>query len=163
MARLSAGILTYRRRSGLEVLLVHPGGPFWRKRDVGAWSIPKGEVERGEDPEIAARREFTEELGAAPEGALRPLGRIRQRAGKEVEAFAVEAEFDAGAFRCNSMVTLEWPPRSGRMQAFPEIDAAAWFPLDVAREKILDGQRPLLERLEALALTPPFGEEGRQA
>lgn len=150
MSATSAGVLMYRRTGNtLQVLLVHPGGPFWRRRDAGAWSIPKGLVEVDEDPATAAVRELREELGAAPPGPLVPLGRIRQRGGKEVIAFALEAHFDPTALRSNTF-TMEWPPRSGRMQSFPEVDRADWFDLETAREKILEAQRPLLERLQEL-------------
>ncbi|HEY0179971.1 MAG TPA: NUDIX domain-containing protein [Dokdonella sp.] len=146
---MSAGILLYRRdRAGLRVLLVHPGGPFWRGRDDGAWSIPKGLVAAGETAEAAARREFAEELGTTAAGALSPLGRVRQRGGKWVEAFALEGDFDVAALRSNTF-ELEWPPRSGRRTPFPEVDRAEWFTLAEARVKILDGQRELLDRLEA--------------
>lgn len=131
----------------LRVLLVHPGGPFWRRRDDGAWSIPKGLVEAGEDSAAAARREFAEELGATPQGLLLPLGTIRQAGGKWVEAFAVEGDFDAAAMKSNSF-KIEWPPRSGRVRDFPEVDRAAWFGLPEARQKILAAQRPFLDRLE---------------
>jgi predicted NUDIX family NTP pyrophosphohydrolase len=152
MSKTSAGLIVYRRKGGLvEVLLVHPGGPFWRKRDLGAWSIPKGEFDADEDPEVAARREFQEEMGAvAPDRSLRPLGEIVQAGGKHVVAFAVEGELDVDAIKSNSF-EMEWPPRSGRRQLFPEIDRAGWFPLAAAREKIIPGQQPLLDRLEALA------------
>ncbi|MBX6319383.1 NUDIX domain-containing protein [Pigmentiphaga sp.] len=150
MSATSAGVLMYRRTGNtLQVLLVHPGGPFWRRRDAGAWSIPKGLVEVDEDPATAAVRELREELGAAPPGPLVPLGRIRQRGGKEVIAFALEADVDPTALRSNTF-TMEWPPRSGRMQSFPEVDRADWFDLETAREKILEAQRPLLERLQEL-------------
>ncbi len=151
MPRTSAGLLVYRRGSGvLDVLLVHPGGPFWRNRDVGAWSIPKGEYDADEEPEAAALREFEEELGCVPPGgSSRPLGEVVQRGGKHVVAFAVEGDLDVSAIESN-MFELEWPPRSGHRQSFPEVDRAAWFSLAVAREKILPGQRPLLDRLEAL-------------
>ena len=150
MAAESAGILMYRRQGRqIEVLLVHPGGPLWRNKDLGAWSIPKGEHAPGEDPEATARREVAEELGRPVTGVLVPLGRIRQRGGKQVEAFAVEGEFDVDGHSSNSF-EMEWPPRSGRMQSFPEVDRAAWFSLDEAREKINAGQRPLLDRLEGL-------------
>lgn len=152
MASISAGILMYQRRgSELHVLLVHPGGPFWRRRDLGAWSLPKGERDPGEASEAAARREFGEELGSVPAGPLVPLGSIRQRGGKTVEAFALEGDFDVATHRCASRFEIEWPPRSGRFESFPEIDRAAWFPLSEAREKILPGQRPLLDRLQALS------------
>jgi predicted NUDIX family NTP pyrophosphohydrolase len=144
----SAGILLHRRRgSALEVLLAHPGGPFWARRDDGAWTIPKGLVEAGETPEAAARREFREELGAEPTGTLVPLGGIRQRGGKHVEAFALEGDFDIAALRSNTF-ELEWPPRSGRRQTFAEVDRVAWMDLATARIKILDAQRALLDRLE---------------
>jgi predicted NUDIX family NTP pyrophosphohydrolase len=150
MAQVSAGIAMWRRSgSGAELLLGHFGGPFWAKRDAGAWAIPKGLVEDGEDAEACARREFQEELGVRPEGALVPLGRIRQKGGKWVEAFALEGDLDAGAIVSNSF-TLEWPPRSGRFQSWPEIDRAAWFTLAEARAKILPSQRAIIDRLEAL-------------
>ena len=146
----SAGILLYRFVNGrLQVLLAHPGGPFWRRRDLGAWSMPKGELRPGEDAEAAARREFAEELGEPPPGALRPLGAIRQRGGKHVEAFALEGDFDVAALSSNTF-EIVWPPRSGRKASFPEIDRAGWFALPAAREKILASQAPLLDRLERL-------------
>jgi predicted NUDIX family NTP pyrophosphohydrolase len=146
---LSAGILAYRRGTrGLEVLLVHPGGPYWRNKDVGAWSIPKGEIGPSEDPEQAARREFSEELGpAASVGPLQALGEIRQRGGKRVIAFCAEADFDPASLSSNTF-EIEWPPRSGGLQAFPEVDRAEWFDLEVARSKILSGQVELIDRLE---------------
>lgn len=147
MAARSAGILMYRRQGdALQVLLVHPGGPFWRGKDRGAWSIPKGEYEPGEAPEVAARREFAEELGVTPNGELRPLGEIRQAGGKRVLAFAIEGDLDVAAIRSNQF-ELEWPPRSGRIQSFPEVDRAGWFALPLAHEKIIAGQRPLLDLL----------------
>ena len=147
---LSAGILMWRHGAGgaIEVLLGHFGGPLWAKKDAGAWAIPKGVVEGGETPEQAARREFQEELGFPAEGDLVPLGRIRQEGGKHVEAFALEGDLDAGAIRSNHF-TLEWPPRSGRMQSFPEIDRACWFTLPEAREKILPSQGQILDLFEA--------------
>lgn len=150
MAARSAGILMYQRKAGeLLVLLVHPGGPFWRHRDTGAWSIPKGELNPGEDPEQAARREFAEELGAMPKGPLQALGQIRQSGGKLVDAFAVEGELDVTAISSEAF-KIEWPPRSRRIQSFPEVDRATWFTLPVARQKILAGQRPFLDELETL-------------
>jgi predicted NUDIX family NTP pyrophosphohydrolase len=150
MPRRSAGILMYKRADGgVRVLLVHPGGPFWSKRDLGAWSIPKGEFADGEEPEAAARREFAEELGGEPEGALQPLGEIRQGGGKLVVGFAVEGDFDVTTLSSNSF-NMEWPPRSGRIQAFAEVDCAEWFTLPRAHEKIIVGQRPLLDRLETI-------------
>ena len=148
--RKSAGILMYKRTAnGVSVLLVHPGGPFWSKRDLGAWSIPKGEYADGEEAETAARREFAEELGREFQGRLTALGEIRQKAGKIVVAFAADGDFDAADFASNSF-EMEWPPRSGRRQSFPEIDRAEWFALPVARQKIIAGQSPLLDRLEAI-------------
>jgi predicted NUDIX family NTP pyrophosphohydrolase len=146
---LSAGILLYRRLGdAAEVLLVHPGGPFWRNKDEGAWMIPKGLVEEGEQPLACALREFEEELGARPEGTPVPLCRIRQKGGKWVEAFALEGDLDAGAIVSNSF-SAEWPPKSGMFQSFPEVDRAAWFPLADAREKILPSQAPILDAFEA--------------
>jgi predicted NUDIX family NTP pyrophosphohydrolase len=150
MATTSAGILMYRPGdAGIAVLLVHPGGPFWRNRDLGAWSIPKGELDDGEEPEAAARREFEEELGAAAAGPLRPLGQLRQRGGKLVWAYALEGNLDVNSVRSND-VSIEWPPRSGRTMQIPEIDRAAWFTIPLARERILAGQQPFLDRLEML-------------
>lgn len=155
MATTSAGILMYRDSGhGLSVLLVHPGGPLWRNRDLGAWSIPKGELDEREDAETAARREFKEELGIEAEGPLQALGDIRQRSGKTVHAFALEGDLDVSAVRSNT-VAIEWPPRSGRTLRVPEIDSAAWFDLALARKKILAGQAPLLDRLEEFAKTRP--------
>jgi len=150
MPSRSAGILLYRHREdAIEVLLVHPGGPFWAKRDPGAWSVPKGEFGPDEQPEAAARREFAEELGIELLGTLLALGEVRQKAGKQVVGFAVEGDLDVTAIRSNNF-EIEWPPRSGRMQSFPEIDRAAWFTLAEAREKIIPGQLPFLGRLERL-------------
>jgi predicted NUDIX family NTP pyrophosphohydrolase len=148
---VSAGILMYRHAEPrLEVLLVHPGGPYWRRKDEGAWSIPKGEMDGEQDAATVARREFAEETGVVlPAGPLEPLGEIRQRAGKRVIAFAVEGDLDVYAIRSNTF-EMEWPPRSGKMQAFPEIDRAEWFDLAAAQKKIIDGQQPLLDRLAEL-------------
>ena len=147
MGKESAGILLYRRRqSRIEVLLVHPGGPFWAKKDPGAWSIPKGEHDPGEDPLSAACREFTEESGFTAAGPFLPLTPLKQKSGKLVRAFACEGEADPGALRSNTF-TLEWPPRSGKTKEFPEVDRAAWFPLDAAREKIHPGQVEFLQEL----------------
>ena len=139
----SAGILMYRRGGeGIEVLLVHPGGPFWRKRDLGAWSLPKGELRRWRGPEAAARREFEEELGVEGSGELQPLGEVRQRAGKTVLGYAMEGDLDVNNIRSND-VAIEWPPRSGRTTHFPEIDRAAWFAIPLAREKIFCKPAPV--------------------
>jgi predicted NUDIX family NTP pyrophosphohydrolase len=150
----SAGILLHRGRGdGLEVLLVHPGGPAWSKRDAGAWSIPKGEYADDEDPFAAARREFEEELGtpppAPPDAGAADLGEIRQRSGKRVRAWALAGDLDASGIVSNT-VPFEWPPRSGRIIEIPEVDRAEWFGLGAAREKINVGQAPLLDRLEEL-------------
>ena len=146
----SAGILMYRQAgSELEVLLVHPGGPYWRKKDEGAWSIPKGEIVEGETAEVAACREFLEETGIAVTAPLEPLGEIRQRGGKRVTAFAVKGDLDVDAIKSNTF-EIEWPPRSGNLQSFPEIDRAAWFDLPAAHVKILESQRQLLDRLVEL-------------
>ncbi|WP_353642091.1 NUDIX domain-containing protein [Mesorhizobium sp. WSM2239] len=150
MAAKSAGTLVYRMRAeAIEVLLVHPGGPFWQKRDLGAWSIPKGEYADNEDAEAAARREFTEETGWTIADEMTPLGAIRQKAGKTVTAFAAECDFDPATLTSNSF-EMEWPPRSGRVASFPEIDRAGWFSLADARARIIEGQRPLLDRLEEI-------------
>ncbi|MFL5822683.1 MAG: NUDIX domain-containing protein [Solirubrobacteraceae bacterium] len=147
-AARSAGILLHRGRGErLEVLLVHPGGPFWARKDVGAWSIPKGEYGPEEDPLTAARREFEEELGArAPEGAAEDLGEIRQRAGKVVQAFALAGDLDVQTVQSNTC-QIEWPPRSGRTIDIPEVDRAEWFTLPEARRRINPAQATLLDRL----------------
>lgn len=135
-------------RNGVEVLLVHPGGPFWQKRDDGAWSIPKGEIEPGEKPIEVARREFKEELGLpAPEGDLVPLGSVRQAGGKVVQAWAVRSDIDVSDVRSTTF-DMEWPPRSGKRHAFPEVDRAEWFELATARRKIVPAQAKFLDRLE---------------
>lgn len=150
MAAHSAGILFYRRGAeGIAVLLVHPGGPLWWRKDAGAWQIPKGLIEPGETPEAAARREVGEELGVVVQAPLVALGEIRQAGGKRVTAFAAEQAIDADAIASASF-TIEWPPRSGRIQAFPEVDAARWMPLAEAESCILPSQQPLLARLAAL-------------
>jgi len=148
MPQRSAGILLFRRGSdGLEVLLVHPGGPFFARKDDGSWSIPKGLYEDGEEPLAAARREFEEELGSpCPGGDALELGEIRQKNGKRVTAWAIEGDLDAASIVSNTF-ELEWPPRSGNLQTFPEVDRAAWFTLDAARTKILAAQASFLDRL----------------
>ena len=149
MPSKSAGILAYRRNRGTtEVLLVHPGGPFWRNKDLGAWSIPKGEYGAHEDPENVARREFMEEIGSELIEDVFLLGEIRQRGGKTVTAFAAQTDIDARNIRSNTF-EIEWPPGSGRQQAFPEIDSAEWFDLESARSRINTAQIVFLERLEA--------------
>ena len=148
--KTSAGLLPYRIRNGArEVFLVHPGGPFWAKKDLGAWSIPKGEYVAGEDPLACALRELTEETGFSVSGDFLPLGTLKQKGGKEVIAWAVCADFDAELVRSNTF-EMEWPPKSGKLQRFPEVDRAAWFALTEARAKILPSQLPFLERLESL-------------
>jgi predicted NUDIX family NTP pyrophosphohydrolase len=144
----SAGVLLYRVRLGaVEVLLVHPGGPYWARRDAGSWSLPKGEFSQDEDGRSAALREFEEETGTRlPTDELVELGTVVQKGGKEVTAWAARGDLDAGAVRSNTF-ELEWPPRSGRVQEFPEVDRAAWFGLEEAAERLLPGQVPLLERL----------------
>jgi predicted NUDIX family NTP pyrophosphohydrolase len=145
----SAGIVLHRERRGVrEVLLVHPGGPFWVNRDAGAWSIPKGEHGEGDDPRACALREFEEELGTPlpPGTELTELGSVRLRSGKRVTAFAAAGDLDVDAIRSNTF-TIEWPPRSGTMREFPEVDRAGWFTLEQAREKLNPAQAPLLDRL----------------
>jgi predicted NUDIX family NTP pyrophosphohydrolase len=147
MKKQSAGLLLFRRRCGaIEVLLVHPGGPYWARKDDGAWSIPKGLFEEGEDALEAAKREFQEETGGQPSGTFIELGKFKQPGGKMVSAWAVEGEFDLASFTSNSFA-MEWPPRSGRMREFPEADRAVWFTADEAAVKIIRGQRPIIEAL----------------
>ena len=156
MPKQSAGILLFRERSGhLEVLLVHPGGPFWATKDAGAWSIPKGELRPDEDPRSAAFRELEEETGWTPAGEVLPLEPIRQDGGKQVYAWALEASLDPATLRSNSF-SMEWPPKSGKQREFPEVDRAEWFGLKDARGKILRGQLALLDDLERkLRLSSP--------
>jgi predicted NUDIX family NTP pyrophosphohydrolase len=148
VARRSAGIVLYRSGAdGVEVLLVHPGGPFWAKKDAGSWSIPKGEYEDGEDPLACALREFEEETGTRLDGSdVAELGSVRQKSGKQVTAWAVAGDLDPAAVRSNTFV-MEWPPRSGRQAEFPEIDRAQWFGVDLAREKLVSAQAELIDRL----------------
>ncbi len=153
MTKRSAGILMYRRSPELEVLLAHPGGPFWAKKDEGSWSIPKGEYDEAEEPLACAIREFEEELGARPHGDFIELGEIVQPSRKIVVAFAVEGTFDPPALRSNRF-ELEWPPKSGRMQSFPEIDRVEWFASDRAKVKILAGQQGFIDRLLAALHKP---------
>jgi predicted NUDIX family NTP pyrophosphohydrolase len=154
----SAGILLYRRRAGeVEVLLGHPGGPYWSRKDEGAWMVPKGAVEQGETALEAAVREFGEEVGPVPAGVPMPLATVRQNGGKLVEVFALEGEFEPADLKSN-LFELEWPPRSGRLQSFPELDAVTWMPLAEARRRILRSQLPLLDAL-ANALGRHDGEQ----
>jgi predicted NUDIX family NTP pyrophosphohydrolase len=147
MPKRSAGILMYKREAdGPRVLLVHPGGPYWARKDLGAWSIPKGEYAETEDPLRAAIREFIEETGMTPHGDFRPLGELVQPGRKVVSAWAVEGDLDARGVKSNTF-EIEWPPRSGRRQSFPEVDRAEWFAIPEARDKILRGQLGFLDRL----------------
>ena len=149
MAKQSAGILLYRHFGGeLQVFLAHPGGPFWARKDLGAWTIPKGEIGAGEDPLQAAKREFAEEIGVAVDGPFLALAPVRQRSGKTILAWAVEGECDAAKLRSN-VFSMEWPPKSGKQAEFPEVDRAEWFSLPAARTKLLPGQLPLLDEIEA--------------
>ena len=150
MQKISAGIILYRRREGrLKVLLVHPGGPFWKKKDLSVWSIPKGEPDEGENLLSAAKREFEEELGLVPpQGEFLPLGTITQRSGKIVRAWAVEGDYDVKSIKSNT-IKIEWPPRSGKFREFPEVDRAEFFEVEEAKKKINPAQVELLERLEA--------------
>jgi predicted NUDIX family NTP pyrophosphohydrolase len=150
VGKQGAGLLMYRLRDGnLEIFLVHMGGPYWAKKDLGAWSIPKGEYGPDEDPFEAAKREFLEETGFAAVGEFSRLKDLRQPGGKLISAWAFEGDCDAKAIRSNTF-SLEWPPRSGKFQEFPEVDRAEWFSPDISKEKILKGQRPLIEELRRL-------------
>jgi predicted NUDIX family NTP pyrophosphohydrolase len=146
----SAGLLMFRRRpAGAEVLLAHPGGPFWARRDLASWTLPKGEIDPGEDPLAAARREFLEETGFASPGPFLPLGEQKQKSGKRISAWAFEGDADPARLESNRF-EMEWPPRSGRMQSFPEIDRVQWFDLTEARRRLIAGQVPFLDALQAL-------------
>ena len=164
MAKRSAGLLMYRYRGGaLELFLVHPGGPYFRRKDAGIWSIPKGEYTIEEDAFDAARREFHEETGFTADGEFLPLGDIRQRGGKRVTAWAFERDGDAASIRSNSY-QIEWPPRSGRQREFPEVDRAGWFSPEEARRRILPSQTELIDRLlEQLAARPGASAAAEQA
>ncbi|MBC8007901.1 MAG: NUDIX domain-containing protein [Prolixibacteraceae bacterium] len=154
MKKISAGILLYRMRTGTpEVFLVHPGGPFWVRKDVGAWSIPKGESEGGADLLDTAKREFFEETGSPIDGKFVSLTPLKQRSGKLVHAWAVEGDIDAASVRSNTF-SMEWPPRSGKQQEFPEVDKGGWFTLSAAREKLLAGQLGFLDELETKHFPP---------
>jgi predicted NUDIX family NTP pyrophosphohydrolase len=146
-SEVSAGILPFRRHSGLQVLLAHPGGPYWARKDAGAWTIPKGLVDAGEDLLATAHREFTEETGFIAHAPFLPLAAVKQKSGKTVHSFACEGDFDPDALVCNTF-EIEWPPKSGKRKSFPEIDRVAWFGLREAREKIIAYQRPFLDELE---------------
>lgn len=147
--KTTAGLLLYRRRGELEVFLVHPGGPFWAKKDLGAWSLPKGELDEGEDPLQAAKREFTEETGFPIDGEFRRLDPVKQSGGKIVQAWAIEADCDPAQIRSN-LFSLEWPPKSGKTQEFPEVDRAGWFTIPEARQRIIAAQRGFLDQLMSL-------------
>ena len=155
-AEVSAGLLAFRRRGGLEVLLAHPGGPFWARKDAGVWTIPKGVAEPGADLLATARREFTEETNLTAKGDFQALTPVRQKSGKTVHAWALEAEFNLDAFASNTF-EIEWPPKSGKRESFPEVDRVAWFGMDAAREKILTYQRPWLDELEAMLPSASHG------
>jgi predicted NUDIX family NTP pyrophosphohydrolase len=150
MAKKSAGLLMFRRASGgVEVFLVHPGGPFWARKDEGAWSIPKGEYAPGEDPLETAKREFQEETGFQASGEFIPLSSLKQPSGKVISAWALEGDCDAASIRSNTF-SMEWPPRSGKQQEFPEVDRAGWFTIPAAKEKVLRGQVPFLDELKEI-------------
>ena len=150
MPIVSAGLLLYRKRGGsLQVFLVHPGGPLWSKKDAGVWSIPKGLVEQGENPLEGAKREFQEETGFTVSGQFIPLRPVKLRSGKVIQAWAIESDCDPGMIKSNPF-SMEWPPRSCRQQEFPEVDRAAWFDIEEAKQKINHGQAGLLEELERM-------------
>ena len=150
MPKQAAGIMLYRRGpAGLEVLLAHPGGPLWSRKDLASWTLPKGQFTDGELPLAAAKREFEEEMGSPPSGEFQALGTLKQPSGKVIHAWAAESDFDVTTVASN-LFSMEWPPRSGKMGEFPEVDRAEWFPIHEARLKILKGQAPFLDRLLAL-------------
>jgi predicted NUDIX family NTP pyrophosphohydrolase len=154
MAKRSAGLLMYRYHGGIvEVLLVHPGGPFWKKKDEGAWSIPKGEYSQDEEPLKVAKREFHEETGFIAEGEFKPLKMAVQPSGKEVTIWAFQGDCDPANCTSNTF-SMEWPPRSGQQQEFPEVDRAQWFTIEQAKKKIFKGQLPIIEEFEQLILPP---------
>jgi predicted NUDIX family NTP pyrophosphohydrolase len=156
--KLSAGILMFRKEgSTLQLFLVHPGGPFWRNKDAGAWSIPKGEYEEGEDPHEAAKREFREETGIEADGKFLPLGEIKQPSGKLITAWALEGDCSPSAVRSN-LFSMEWPPKSGRQQEFPEIDRADWFSVSEAKKRIVKGQIGFIDRIVALTSANARGQ-----
>jgi len=162
MKKASAGLLLYRDSAGkLQVLLVHPGGPYWARKDIGAWSIPKGEIEPGEEALAAARREFEEETGGVVSGEFLRLHPVRLRSGKVIQAWAVRADFDPSQLRSN-LFSMEWPPKSGQQREFPEADRAGWFDIDEARFKIHPGQAPLLDELLALLAAAAGSEPGER-
>jgi predicted NUDIX family NTP pyrophosphohydrolase len=163
MAKKSAGLLIYRETSGaIEVFLVHPGGPFWARKDEGAWSIPKGEFEEGEDPLEAAKREFSEETGVALAGEFQPLAPLKQPSGKMVYAWMLKGDLDPARLKSN-LFSMEWPRGSGRVREFPEVDRGGWFDLALAKRKILKGQLPFLDELQArVAAAKPGQPDGRK-
>jgi len=164
MSKQSAGLLLFRKVSAdIEILLVHPGGPYWATKDEGAWSIPKGEFDQNEDPLDAAKREFMEETGFAPSGEFIPLEAVRQTNSKTIHAWAIEGDFDPATLQSNTF-SLEWPPKSGRQEQFPEVDHAAWFSMGAAKRKILKGQTPFLKQLqEMLGQMGSASVDGRSA
>jgi len=160
--KISAGLLLFRRRgSDLEIFLVHPGGPLWAKKDAGAWSLPKGEIAEGEEPLEAAKREFTEETGLKVSGEFLPLGAVEQAGGKIVQAWAIEADCDPAQIKSN-LFALEWPPKSGRKQQFPEIDRAQWFTPAEARQRIIPAQAGFIDQLLSLTGAKPSGRRRNQ-